>query len=165
MDKFPQLSRFDANSRVSKTNEVEYGVTQRFWMKRGDDQPQELVSWSLLQKHFFDPTFGGAIVTGQRNVLETFESVSPFAFSFGPRNSSPIVSDFKITPAGRFDTEQLLEYDPQLHKITAIGTLVKVTPYKEFFATEAHFPLHADSILQPPPHQAPLLTAHAPSTT
>ncbi len=133
-------------------------------MKRGDDQPQELVSWSLLQKHFFDPTFGGAIVTGQRNVLETFESVSPFAFSFGPRNSSPIVSDFKITPAGRFDTEQLLEYDPQLHKITAIGTLVKVRPYKEFFATVAHFRLQADPILQPLANQVRVLTGYGSET-
>src|SRR5260370_11226801 len=164
MDKFPQLSRFDANSRVSKTNEAACGVTQRFRMKRGDDQPQELVSWSLLQKHFFDPTFGGAIVTGQRNVLETFESISPFAFSFGPRNSSPIVSDFKITPAGRFDTEQLLEYDPQLHKITAIGTLVKAKPYKEFFVTVAHFRLQADPILQPLANQVRVLTGYGSET-
>ncbi len=164
IDNFLQLIRFDADSTLSNTNEVEYGVTQRFWMKRGDDQPQELVSWSLLQKHFFDPTFGGAIVTGQRNVLETFESVSPFAFSFGPRNSSPIVSDFKITPAGRFDTEQLLEYDPQLHKITAIGTLVKTRPYKEFFATIAHFRLQADPILQPLANQVRVLTGYGSET-
>jgi len=164
IDNFLQLIRFDANTTLSNTNEVEYGVTQRFWFKRGDDQPQELVSWSLLQKHYFDPTFGGAIVTGQRNVLETFESISPFAFSFGPRNSSPIVSDFKITPAGRFDTEQLLEYDPQLHKITSIGTLVKAKPYKEFFVTVAHFRLQADPILQPLANQVRVLTGYGSET-
>ena len=46
-----------------------------------------------MQKHYFDPTFGGAIVNGQRNVLEPLDSISPFAFALGPRNSSPIVSD------------------------------------------------------------------------
>ena len=164
IDNFLQLIRFDADTTLSNTNEVQYGVTQRFWMKSGDDQPQELVSWSLVQKHYFDPTFGGAILTGQRNVLESFESVTPFAFAFGPRNSSPIVSDFKITPAGRFDTEQLLEYDPQLRKITAIGTLVKVKPYKEFFATVAHFRLQADPILQPLANQVRVLMGYGSET-
>jgi LPS-assembly protein len=164
IDNFSQFIRFDADATRTNTNEVEYGVTQRFWMKSADDQPQELLSWSLMQKHYFDPTFGGAILNGQRNVFETFDSVSPFAFALGPRNSSPIVSDFKITPAGRFDTEQLLEYDPQLRKITAIGTLIKLKPYKEFFATVAHFRLQADPILQPLANQVRVLTGYGSET-
>ena len=133
-------------------------------MKSGDDQPQELLSWKLVQKHYFDSTFGGAIFNGQRNVLEPLESVSPFAFALGPRNSSPIVSDFKITPGGPFDTEQLLEYDPQLRKITVIGTLVKVKPYREFFATIAHFRLQADPILQPLSNQVRVLAGYGSET-
>ena len=164
INNFLQFIRFDSDATRTNTNEVEYGVTQRFWMKSGEDQPQELVSWRLAQKHYFDPTFGGAILNNQRNVFETFESVSPFAFALGPRNSSPIVSDFKITPGGRFDTEQLLEYDPQLRKITVIGTLVKVKPYREFFATIAHFRLQADPILQPLSNQVRLLAGYGSET-
>ncbi len=164
IDNFLQFIRFDADSTRANTNEVEYGITQRFWMKSGDDQPQELISWRLVQKHYFDPTFGGAILNGQRNVFEPLDSVSPFAFALGPRNSSPIVSDFKITPAGRFDTEQLLEYDPQLRKIVAIGTLVKVRPYREFFATVAHFRLQADPILQPLANQVRVLVGYGSET-
>ncbi len=164
IDNFLQLIRFDANTTLSNTNEVEYGVTQRFWFKRGDDQPQELVSWSLLQKHYFDPTFGGAILTGQRNVFEALDSISPFAFALGPRNSSPIVSDFKITPGGLFDTEHLLEFDPQLNKITVIGTLVKVKPYREFFATIAHFRLQDNPILQPLSNQVRVLMGYGSET-
>ncbi len=160
IDNFLQFIRFDADATRTNTNEVEYGVTQRFWMKSRDDQPQELLSWRLVQKHYFDPTFGGAILTGQRNVLEALDSISPFAFALGPRNSSPIVSDFKITPGGLFDTEHLLEYDPQLRKITVIGTLVKIKPYREFFATAAHFRLQADPILQPLSNQVRLLTGY-----
>ena len=160
IDNFLQFIRFDADATRTNTNEVEYGVTQRFWMKSGDDQPQELLSWSLLQKHYFDPTFGGAILTAQRNVFEALDSISPFAFALGPRNSSPIVSDFKVTPGGLFDTEHLLEFDPQLNKITVIGTLVKVKPYREFFATVAHFRLQDNPILQPLSNQVRVLMGY-----
>ena len=164
INNFLEFIRFDADATRANTNEVEYGITQRFWMKSGEDQPQELISWRLSQKHYFDPTFGGAILPGQRNVFEPLDSVSPFAFALGPRNSSPLVSDFKITPAGRFDTEQLLEYDPQLHKITVIGTLAKYKPYKEFFATVAHFRLQADPILQPLANQVRVLMGYGSET-
>ena len=164
IDNFLQFIRFDADATRTNTNEVEYGVTQRFWMKSGDDQPQELLSWSLMQKHYFDPTFGGAILNGQRNVFDALDSISPFAFALGPRNSSPIVSDFKITPGGLFDTEHLLEYDPQLHKVTVIGTLVKIKPYREFFATIAHFRLQADPILQPLSNQVRVLMGYGSET-
>jgi LPS-assembly protein len=164
IDNFPQFIRFDSDAIRANTSEVEYGVTQCLWMKSGDDQPQELLSWKLVQKRYFDSTFGGAIFNGQRNVLEPLDSVSRFAFALGPRNSSPIVSDFKITPGGPFDTEQLLEYDPQLSKITVIGTLVKVKPYREFFATIAHFRLQADPILQPLSNQVRVLMGYGSET-
>jgi LPS-assembly protein len=164
IDHFSQFIRFDADATLANTNEIQYGITQRLWVKEGEDQPQELASWRLMQKHYFDPTFGGAIVNGQRNALEPLDSVTPFAFALSPRNSSPIVSDFKITPAGRYDTEQILEYDPQLHKITVIGSLLKVKPYREFYATIAHFRLQADPILQPLSHQVRVLMGYGSET-
>jgi LPS-assembly protein len=133
-------------------------------VKDGDDQPQELLSWTLQQKHYFDPTFGGAIVNGARNVLEPLSDVTPFAFAFGPRNSSPIVSDFKITPGGIYDTEQILEYDPQLSKITVIGTLLKIKPYKAFYATIAHFRLQDNPLLQPLSNQIRILAGYGSET-
>jgi len=149
IDNFERFIRFDSDATLSNTTEVEYGITQRLFLKSGDDQPQELVSWRIVQKHYFDPTFGGAIVNGERNVLQALNSITPFAFALGPRNWSPIVSDIKITPGERYDAEQILEYDPQLQKITTIGTLVKIKPYSEFFATVAHFRLQDDPALQP----------------
>jgi LPS-assembly protein len=164
IDNFFQFIRFDSDATRADTNEVEYGITQRLWMKSGDDQPQELLSWSLVQKHYFDSSFGGAIFNGQRNVLEPLDSISPFAFALGPRNSSPIVSDFTITPGGRFDTENLLEFDPQLNKLTVIGTLLKVKPYREFFATIAHFRLQDNPILQPLSNQVRVLMGYGSET-
>ncbi len=156
VNRFADFIHFDSDGTLTNTSEVEYGFTQRLFRKDGDGQPQELISWRIVQKHYFDPTFGGAIVNGQRNVFQALDSISPFAFAFSPRNWSPIVSDFKITPGGPYDLEQILQYDPQIQRLVTIGTLLKVKPYREFFATAAYFRLNenpalSDLPLQPPP--------------
>jgi len=153
---FADFIRFDSDATLTDTSEVEYGFTQRLYRKDGGDQPQELISWRIAQKHYFDPTFGGAIVNGQRNVFQALDSISPFAFAFGPRNWSPIISDFKLTPGGPYDLEQILQYDPEIQRLATIGTLVKAKPYREFFATIAYFRLNenpspGDIASLPPP--------------
>jgi len=153
---FADFIRFDSDATLTDTSEVEYGFTQRLFRKDGDDQPQELISWRIVQKHYFDPTFGGAIVDGQRNVFQALDSISPFAFAFGPRNWSPIVSDFKITPGGPYDLEQILQYDPQIQRLVTIGTLLKVKPYREFFVTTAYFRLNDNPPPAPPNFEQPL---------
>jgi LPS-assembly protein len=157
---FQRFIRFDSDATLSNTNEIEYGLTQRLYVKNGEDQPQEFLSLSVVQKRYFDPTFGGAIVDGVRNVLQPLNSITPFAFATGPRNSSPIVSDLKLTPGGKFDAEQIVEYDPQLSKIIAEGTLVKIKPYSEFFATVAHFHIQDDPLLQPLSNQIRALVGY-----
>jgi len=156
VNNFADFIRFDSDATLTNTSEVEYGFTQRLYSKTGDDQPQELISWRMAQKHYFDPTFGGAIVNGQRNVFQALDSISPFAFAFGPRNWSPIVSDFKITPGGPYDLEQILQYNPQNQRLATIGTLIKAKPYREFFGTIAFFrlddnPTPSDLAGLPPP--------------
>jgi LPS-assembly protein len=176
VNNFADFIRFDSGSTLTDTNEIEYGVMQRLFLKEGEDQPKELLSWSVAQKHFFDPTFGGALVPCNttlaagtpgacvRSVFQALDSITPFAFALGPVNWSPVVSDFKITPGGPYDAEQILEYDPQLHKITTIGTLLKVRPYKEFFATVAEFRLQANPILQPLSNQLRALIGYGSET-
>ena len=153
---FADFIHFDSDATLTNTSEIEYGFTQRLFRKDGDSQPQELISWRIVEKHYFDPTFGGAIVNGQRNVFQALDSISPFAFAFGPRNWSPIVSDLKITPGGLYDLEQILQYDPRIQRLVTIGTLLKVKPYRELFATVSYFrlndnPAPGDLALQPPP--------------
>jgi LPS-assembly protein len=165
---FSQLIRFDSDSTLTNTNELQYGVTQRLWMKTGEDQPEELITWRLTQKRFFDPTFGGALVTGARNVFQTLDDLSPFAFADTPRNWSPIVSDFKVTPGGPLDFEQILEYDTQRGtngQLTAIGTLARIKPYKDFFFTIADFRLDANPlVLQPKANQIRTLVGYGSET-
>ena len=153
VNNFADFVRFDSNATLTDTNEIEYGIMQHLYIKHGEDQPVDFLSWQLVQKHYFDPTFGGALVPGQRNVFEALDSITAFAFASTPRNWSPIVSDVKLTPGGRYDAESIIEYGPQLKKVTTIGTLLKVKPYSEFFATVADFRLQGDPIVQPNSHQ------------
>jgi LPS-assembly protein len=149
VENFNRFIRFDENDTLTNTNEIEYGLAQRLYRKAGNGQAEEFLSWRVAQKHYFDPTFGGAIVPGQRNVFQALNSITPFAFADGPRQWSPIVSDLKITPGGRYDAELILDYDTQRGKLATIGSLVKVRPYREFFASVAHFRIQADPVLQP----------------
>jgi LPS-assembly protein len=139
VNNFSRVILFDEDDTLTDTNEVEYGVTQRLYRRTADGDAQELVTWRLVQKYFFDPTFGGALVPGQRNVFETLVELTPFAFADEPRRFSPIVSDLTIEPGKKYDTEFIINYDPQRNRTNALGTLLKLKPYKESFVTLAHF--------------------------
>ncbi len=139
VNNFGRFVRFDEDETLTDTNEIEYGVTQRLYRRTGSGDAEEFITWRLAQKYFFDPTFGGALVPGQSNVFRTLDALTPFAFADVARSFSPIVSELTITPGKRFDTQFIVDYDPQRNRLTAIGTLLKLKPYKESFLTFAHF--------------------------
>lgn len=136
---FGRFIRVDEDETLTDTNEVEYGITQRLYRKSGAGDAQELITWRLAQKYFFDPTFGGALVPGQRNDFQATDELTPFAFADQPRRFSPIVSDFTVEPGKHYDTEFILNYDPQRNRMTALGTMLNLKPYKQSFLTLAHF--------------------------
>jgi LPS-assembly protein len=136
---FSRFLRVDEDDTLTNTNEVEYGFTQRLLRRRENGSSEELISWHVAQKHFFDPTFGGALVTGQRNVFQNLDLFTPFAFADTARHFSPLVSDVTIEPGKRYDAQFILNYDPVRNRMTAIGSLLKLKPYRESFVTVAHF--------------------------
>jgi LPS-assembly protein len=151
---FGRFVRFDEDETLTDTNEAEYGITQRLYRRSGSGGAEEFLTWRLAQKYFFDPTFGGALVPGQINVFQTLDALTPFAFADVARRFSPIVSDLRIEPGRRFDTQFIVNYDPLRNRLTAIGTLLKLKPYRQSFLTLAHFstlnlPLHPEP---PPPN-------------
>ncbi|HUJ41404.1 MAG TPA: LPS assembly protein LptD [Candidatus Acidoferrales bacterium] len=145
---FAGILRFDEYDTLTDTNEVEYSVTQRLFhgTPNGTD---EVASWTVSQKYYFDPTFGGALVPGQRNVFQAVDSLSPFAFADGVRRFSPVTSDFRLSPGGRYELELLQDFDTQKNQLLATGTVLKFRPYRESFLTLAHFLTHGDTLLQP----------------
>ncbi len=152
VNNYARYIRFDEDETLTDTNEIEYGITQRLYRRKKDGNAEELVRWRLVQKYFFDPTFGGALINGQRNVFQTLDDITPFAFTDSPRRFSPIVSDLVIEPGKHFDTEFILNFDPKRNQLTAIGTLLKLKPYKQSFLTLAHF---STTNLPTPPDENP----------
>ena len=154
---FGRFLRFDENDTLTDTNELEYSITQRLYRRTSTGSAEELVTWRVAQKYFFDPTFGGALVPGQRNVFQALDSLTPFAFADGFRRFSPIVSDLRITPHARYDAQLRVDYDPVRHHLGAIGTLLKLKPYRESFLTLAHFSTRTADVLQPRSNQVRIL--------
>lgn len=113
---FNNVIRYDELDLLSNTNQAVFSLTNRLYAKRGNDVT-EIFTWELSQARFFDPTFGGAIVPGQRNVLLSQIELTPFTFLSGPRNYSPIISVLRATPKTGLSFEWEADYDPLQHGI------------------------------------------------
>jgi LPS-assembly protein len=163
IDNFANVLRFDAVDVASDTNEIEYGATQRLFLRRTEKNPcraagtaadateilgggeggesdavedpgqatgrtddaepvcgnREWISWRVAQKYFFDPTFGGAVVNGRRNILATTLDFSGIAFLTEPRNISPLLSRLRVRTSEKTDVEWDFDYDTGAKKFTA----------------------------------------------
>ena len=80
---------------------------------------REVVTWELGQKYFLDPTFGGALIPGQRNVFTTTVDLTGIAFLTQPRHLSPLVSRLRVETSPRTDAEWDLDYDFQNSRVNA----------------------------------------------
>ena len=80
---------------------------------------KEVATWEISQKYFLDPTFGGALIAGQRNVFTTTIDLTGIAFVTQPRHLSPLVSRFRVATGSHTDTEWDLDYDFQLSRVNA----------------------------------------------
>lgn len=116
-DTFRNTILVDNVDLVTHDNEVQYGFVNRIFTKR------EIFSWQVAQKYFFDPTFGGAVITGQRNVFAPTLDLTGFAFLDSPRRFSPIVSTMRLatTPNTAEDIE--VDYDTKYHMVRDIGVI------------------------------------------
>jgi LPS-assembly protein len=86
--------------------------------------PREVVSWEVGQKYYFDPTFGNALVPGQRNVFTATADFTGIAFLNDLRRFSPIISRLRIETSPRTNTEWDLDYDLKTGRINASTALV-----------------------------------------
>jgi LPS-assembly protein len=82
-------------------------------------QVREVATWELAQKYFLDPTFGGALISGQRNVFTTTADLTGIAFLTEPRHLSPLVSRLRVETSSRTDAEWDLDYDFQTTRVNA----------------------------------------------
>jgi LPS-assembly protein len=115
-DDFNRVIRFDEMDILSNTNQLNLSLTNRIYAKRGDSV-REILTWQLMQARYFDPTFGGALISGERNVFAGTADITAYAFLVGPRSSSPIASILRASPINGVGIQWQADYDPHYSRI------------------------------------------------
>jgi LPS-assembly protein len=147
---FNKVIRFDETDLMSDTNELRLSIANRLYIKGGDGNVREVASWELSQARYFDPTFGGAVVPGRRNVVETAAELTGYAFLDGPRNYSPIVSVFRVQQT--IGLEWRADYDPLRGGITTSGFTADAR-FSRYFVSLGHYDVKSDPVLSPSSNQ------------
>ena len=86
-------------------------------------QIREVVRWELMQKYYIDPTFGGALIPGTRNVLDATADLTGIAFLTDARRFSPLVSRLHVETNSHTDAEWDLDYDIKKGRVNASTAL------------------------------------------
>jgi LPS-assembly protein len=115
--RFHETIVVDETDLLANTSEIEYAVTNRFMAGH------EFLSWRVAQTLFFDPTFGGVIVPGARNVFSPLLELTGFAFADGERRFSPIVSTVRISTTPQTSTDIQVDYDTVEHEFRSAGII------------------------------------------
>jgi LPS-assembly protein len=82
-------------------------------------QEREWASWQIKQDFYINPTFGGALIPGRRNVFASTLDFGPIAFLTAPRNISPVISRLRFNAIPNLRVEWDLDYDPRLGQLDA----------------------------------------------
>jgi LPS-assembly protein len=149
---FDHLVRFDETELLTNTQEVEITLINRLYARRKDGQVNEVLSWQLWQRRYFDPTFGGAVTEGRRNVILSAAELTGYSFLDGPRNYSPVVSALRVSPAPGYGVEWRSDYDPLRQKIVNSGITADAR-FKEIFVSLGHNQVRTSSVLTPSANQ------------
>jgi LPS-assembly protein len=151
IDNFQRLVRFDETDIMNNTNQLTLSLVNRLFLKNKDGNVSEILTWEVSQARYFDPTFGGAVVAGQRNVIQSSEELDGFDFLNGPRNYSPVVSSLKFQQ--RVGFEWRLDYDPLFHRITNSSFNVDYR-WSKYFVSLGDSLNHTDPVIAPNSNQA-----------
>jgi len=151
VEDFNRIIRFDDADIVSNTHEVEYSLTNRLLAKDSNGSVSDVVSWQLWYKRYLDPTFGGAVVAGQRNVVQSALDLTGYTFLNGPRNQSPIVSVLRVDT--KVGIEWRADYDPLQHGIVNSGLALNMRISPLLAVSAGHYQLRTDPILAPHSNQ------------
>ncbi|HEX8926394.1 MAG TPA: LPS assembly protein LptD, partial [Terriglobales bacterium] len=85
---------------------------------------REILTWEVKQRYYGDPTFGGAVVPGRRNVFTSTDELTGIAFLTEPRRFSPIVSLVRVLTSANTDVQWELDYDTKKGRINSSTALV-----------------------------------------
>ena len=144
---FSRIIRFDETDLVTNTKEAEISLTNRLYAKRGDDVT-EILTWTVLQRRYFDPTFGGALVPGTSNVFLSTIEATPFPFLDVARSTSPIVSVLRTSPKSGLGFQWQADYDPGRGGIIDSGFDADIR-FSKYFLSAGHNLVRGDPNIRP----------------
>ena len=162
INNFDRIIRFDYIDAVADTNEIEFGIANRFFTRRSTEnvsdipvkvsdgenrpllssQPYEALTITLRGKYFFDPFFGGALITGRRNQFYPLNTLSGFVYGGVPRRFSPVNIDVRYRPRRDLFADFRTDLDTQGGGMRSLSTtfglsksLIQV--FQSFYYTRA----------------------------
>jgi LPS-assembly protein len=168
--------RFDQTDALADTNSIEYGLTQHLYLRHLHPHPckgvealgpndlcgggtTDFLTWTVLQQHYFNANFGGAVVGGQRNVFDSTLDLTGVAFLERPRADSPVLSRARLRTTERTDLEWDLDYDVKRGRIQSSNVFATYT------VGSYNFSLGDARLFNLVPKVTPLPNAPAPVTS
>lgn len=147
VNNFNKIVRFDYADTETDTNEIEFGLTNRFYTRKYTEavtdeaqkrlqenptanknplaiQPYEMFTLTIRGKYFFDKTFGGALIPGQRNQIAQITALSFYTFGGVPRRFSPINIDATYRPRKTIFVNSRMDVGVQGDGLRAISATV-----------------------------------------
>jgi LPS-assembly protein len=113
-----RIIRFDEEDAIADTNELEYGIMNRFFRNRKTDDGMqgkyEILSFGLAQKYYLDPTFGGAFRPNQFNAFYPMDTLTGLYQTAIPRRFSPISAIFQLSPRNGIHNDIQADFDTGL---------------------------------------------------
>jgi LPS-assembly protein len=175
INNFRQILRFDSTDIASNTNELEYSLTQRLFLRHLHPHPctgdealgpdsmcgggtRDWISWRVAQKYFFEPDFDHAITRGTPNPLDTTLNFTGIDFLTDARHTTPVISRLRMRTSTATDLEWDLDYDVREGKITSSNIFAG---YQHGFYRFTF----GDSYVNVPLGTTPLTTAKSPPSS
>jgi LPS-assembly protein len=129
---FREIIRFDERDILTSTTEADLSLTNRLYAKR-KGVVQEVLTWQVMQRRYFDPTFGGAVVEGSRNVFLSSTTLTGYSFIDRPRHYSPIISVLRMAPLQSAAFEWRTDWDPLFKRVTNSTVIADARIRQTFF--------------------------------
>jgi LPS-assembly protein len=117
---FDRIIRFDEQDAIANTNEIEYGIVNRFFKERqtgaGAQEKFQFMSFSLMQKYYLDPTFGGAFSSNQPNSFYPLDTITGLYQTGIVHNFSPISAVLQVSPQNGIHYDFRTDFDPKIQR-------------------------------------------------
>ena len=162
INNFDRIIRFDYVDAIADTNEIEFGIANRFFTRRSTEnvsdvpvkttdeqdkpalssQPYEALTITLRAKYFFDPFFGGALEPGRRNQFYPLNTLTGFVYGGVPRRFSPANVDVRYRPRRNLFADLRSDLDTHGGGLRSLSTTFGLTRsliqiFQSFYYTRA----------------------------